>query len=621
MGLLSALNAAASGLRTTQDGINLVAQNVANADTAGYTRRRLVSTEASLQGRPSGVRTAAIERILDTVAQKQLRLETAGAAYTSLMARFTNDVDRLFGEPGGASSLDTLMNGFVESLQGLLSDPASYDARSRVVDRAAALAHQIGAVADGIQDLRTQAEERLDAAVARANDLLKGVAAVNAKIVGQTGAGSIASLLDERDRLIGELSQLMDVQSVQGANGSISLMTTGGLTLFDGSTPTELRFDSRAPLGPTDLYSTDDAKRGVGTITIVGAGGTLLPLSPHSTFRSGEIAAALELRDTTLVQAQRQLDELAAGLALSMSETTDEGTTAPPLGAAQGLELDLSTAQAGDVIRFSYKDAAGQQRDALIQIRVGGVPSYTPSSLLPNEPIYTLDLSALDPANQLGLQLPDFQVQYVAATPGPPSTPPLLRLYQNAAQTNQVTGLTLSTTASSGTTIALFVDDATDPPAPFTGVYAAGHQIVGFAQRMMVNPEVVDNRSLLVRSSSTTPNGDTARPQHLLDSITKSTRSFAAASGIAGNGGPYSSTVLDFAQRVIATQGANAEQAQLLDEGQKIALSAIEGRFIESAEVNLDQEMAQLVALQTAYGANARVMTAARDMIDMLMRL
>jgi flagellar hook-associated protein 1 FlgK len=58
-----------------------------------------------------------------------------------------------------------------------------------------------------------------------------------------------------------------------------------------------------------------------------------------------------------------------------------------------------------------------------------------------------------------------------------------------------------------------------------------------------------------------------------------------------------------------------------MHEGQQVALATIETRFAESAAVNIDQEMAQLVQLQTAYGANARVMTAVRDMLDMLMRI
>jgi flagellar hook-associated protein 1 len=79
--------------------------------------------------------------------------------------------------------------------------------------------------------------------------------------------------------------------------------------------------------------------------------------------------------------------------------------------------------------------------------------------------------------------------------------------------------------------------------------------------------------------------------------------------------------VTDFVRRVVETHGANAEAAQRLDEGQGIALAAVESRFAEKSGVNVDQEMSQLVQLQTAYGANARVMTAIRDMFDILMRI
>jgi flagellar hook-associated protein 1 len=361
MSLMSALSAAASGLRATQDGINLVAQNVANADTAGYTRRRTNPVEAASNESLSGVRSGAIERVLDLVAQRQLRLETSGAAYTSLTAQYASNLDRLFGSPGGESSLDTILNGFTTAVQGLLSDPASYSARSAVLDAGSALATQIANTANSVQSLRTEAEQRIDSGVTRANELLAGIASVNGKIVGQGGTAAASTLLDERDRLVGELSQLMDVQVVAGENNSVSLMTTAGLTLFNGSTPARLIFDSQAPLGATQLYSSNDALRGVGTIKVATGNGTPSALDPHTAFRSGEIAAAFELRDTTLVQAQRQLDELAAGLSLSTSEATVDGTPAT-LGPAQGLSLDLSTAQAGDVVHFSYVDPQGHQK-------------------------------------------------------------------------------------------------------------------------------------------------------------------------------------------------------------------------------------------------------------------
>jgi flagellar hook-associated protein 1 FlgK len=122
-------------------------------------------------------------------------------------------------------------------------------------------------------------------------------------------------------------------------------------------------------------------------------------------------------------------------------------------------------------------------------------------------------------------------------------------------------------------------------------------------------------------TSPLTPQGDTKRPLFLTEALTYSNQVFSAATEINGPGALYVSTLADFARRVVERHGANAEAAERLNEGQSIALAAVESRFAEHSGVNVDQEMAQLVQLQTAYGANARVMTAIRDMLDLLMRM
>ncbi len=103
--------------------------------------------------------------------------------------------------------------------------------------------------------------------------------------------------------------------------------------------------------------------------------------------------------------------------------------------------------------------------------------------------------------------------------------------------------------------------------------------------------------------------------------MTKAGRTLGGATGIAGSNAPFSATAAEFARRIVEAQGANAETAERFDQGQQVALAAIQSRFADYSGVNIDQEMAMLVQLQTAYGANARIMTAVRDMLDMLMRI
>jgi flagellar hook-associated protein 1 FlgK len=72
---------------------------------------------------------------------------------------------------------------------------------------------------------------------------------------------------------------------------------------------------------------------------------------------------------------------------------------------------------------------------------------------------------------------------------------------------------------------------------------------------------------------------------------------------------------------MLSMQGAAAANASSLSQGQDVVVNALQQRLNDAAGVNVDQEMARLISLQTAYGANARVMSAARDMLDMLLKM
>jgi len=624
MALTAALNAATSGLRGAQAGIDVVAQNIANADSAGYTRRRAVPVQSLAGDRTGGVRSGTIERVLDVVAQRQLRLETAGSAYASLQARYAADLDRLFGPPGGVNSLDASLNGLTQALQGLASDPSSYAARSAVLDAGTALAGRIASVADGVQALRTEAETRIGSAVARANELLTGIAAMNGKIVGTSAGARNVALLDERDRLINELSQLVDVQTIAGPNGSVSLATAAGLTLFNGATATRLEFDARGSLAPKALYSDNGEQRGVGTITATTSHGGAIDVVAQGMIRSGEIAAALELRDTTLTQAQRQLDELAAGLSRALSDRPAPVAPASSGGFA-GFTADLTGLQAGNAVTLDYTVAGSPRRVVLVPTD-GAAPdpippaeTNDPSALIVRVPV-TAPIDGGE-ASAIQTALTDAGIALSVTSPASGRLE-ILNSAAGAKLTGVSAGITVTTLTGGGPQLPFFVDSG-NGNRPFTGSFEGGSHLTGFAQRLAVNPALLGDRSRLVVSSTSppTPQGDATRPQHLLDSLTQASRTFSAASGIGGVAAPYASSVLEFGQRIVETRAANAEGAARLDEGQQVALAAVQSRYTEFSGVNIDQEMALLVSLQTAYGANARVMTAVRDMLDMLMRI
>jgi flagellar hook-associated protein 1 FlgK len=611
MGLMSALNSAVSGLRTTQDQINLVSTNVANAGSVGYTRRVMAPVQQVADQRTVGVQSGQIQRVMDQIALKQLRLETAGAAYTSLMSTYATQLDKLFGSPGGAGSLDTIFNTFTQSLQTLLNDSGSSSAQKAVLDNADVLASQLGRISDSIQSLRTDAESRIGLAVDRANDLLSSIASANSRIVANQPLND-PGLLDERDRMINDLSQLMDVQVVQNQNGSVSISTTAGLQLFNGRDPIRLSFDGRGTLVPQSQYSKDGDVRSVGTITATSSNGVSFDLVGNKLISSGEIAAAIEMRDEVLVQAQRQLDELAAGMARALS---DKSVVTESSG---GFDVDVTDMQPGNTITLDYRTGTTAGRLILVATK-DGVPADGLAGALgePNATVVPFDLDDT-PVDILA------GINAAVTAAGLSASHVSGRTLRFSGAASALTGVAASATVTD-------LNSGTDPQLPFfvDGGYGnAGYSgsldgvphITGFAQRIKVNPDLLSDPSLLVKITPTTPSGDTERPQFLFDSLTKTPRGFSAAAGLSGSA-PVTSTVQSYVQRVVETQGANAATAQRLNEGQNVALAAIESRYSEGASVNIDEEMAQLVTLQMAYGANARVMTAVRDMMDMLMRM
>src|SRR5262249_39639041 len=344
MGLTTGISAALSGLQATQQGLNLVADNVANANTPGYVRKtvQLVNTGAG----SVGVQVVGISRELDQLVQRQLRSELAGGNYASTVNAFYQQVSQIFGTPGGNDALDTLFNNFTSALNSLTASPDSLAAQGDVLNQAQVLAQHLNAMSSDVQELRSQAESGIGDAVNRVNQLLQDIAQVSTRLTAAGGADAAsASLLDQRDKDITELAGLMDIRVISTPNNGISIFTTSGVALYDGL-PAQLSFDARPALNPSSAYDTDPTQRTVGTISLLTPNGGQIDLIGSKSIRSGTIAADIEMRDDILPQVQRQLDEIASSLALSLSNRTVPGTAVG--GTPAGFDLDLSGLTTGN---------------------------------------------------------------------------------------------------------------------------------------------------------------------------------------------------------------------------------------------------------------------------------
>jgi flagellar hook-associated protein 1 FlgK len=622
MGLSTSLNTAIAGLNATQLGIGIVSQNVSNAGKAGYIRRQVGTTDPVFAG-SVGVNTSPVQRLLDTIVQRQLWQETSGAAYTSTRAGALSDLDTLYGQPGSSTALDSVYNNFTSALQSLQNDPSNYSLRSSVLDSASQLANRLSTLSDGVQTLRNQAEAGIGNAVKQVNDLLGALTSINARVTGAPQDANAAELKDQRDRIVAELSQYIDIRTSEDPRGSLSIVTTSGTQLFDGQPSVTFSFDERASIGPESQWSSDPTKRGVGTVVLTDGNGNRTDAVANNSFRSGEIAAHLELRDKTLVQAQAQLDEIAAQMSRALSDREVAGTAATS-GAATGFAVDLGGLQSGNTITLDYKVTPGGQTQRFTFVRVESAASLPlPASAGgdASNRVVGIDFSG-------GTASVAAQIQAAVGSgftvSGAGST--LTVLDDGAGNTRDVVGLTsrpTNTTLSSAggaAELPFFVDGGRNNAA-FTGSYENGSQTVGFASRIAVNPALIADRSKLVAYDTTTASGDTTRPQLLVQRLTQSQRAFTNATGLDGSTATTNLSVSAYVQRVVASTGQAVESAKRLDEGQQVALASIQSRFQAKSQINVDQEMSTLIELQSAYAANARIISTVKEMMDILLRV
>lgn len=619
MSLNQALATAVAGLRTTQTGLSVISANVANAETPGYVKKVAVPVQISAGQAGTSVAVSEIQRQLDQYVQRQLRTETSGASYASLRSDFYQRIQTVFGTPGSSTALDTVFNNFTQSLQALSTSPDDPSARANVIAQAQVLTQQLNSMSTQVQALRGDAELGLSDSVAKANNAMQQIAAINGQLSAYNKADSTtASLLDQRDAYINQLSQLMDINVVAGDQNQVKIFTTSGIQLVGSSTAT-LSFDAQGTMTATNQWSADPSKRSVGTLMLTGDNGTQIDLVATGSIRSGQIAAYLQMRDQDLVQTQTQLDEMAAAMSRALSDKTVAGTAATS-GAQSGFDVDLASLQAGNTVNLSYVDATTGQTKKITFMKVddpSALPLSNSATADPNDQVFGLDFSGGMSSVLTQINNALTSKGLIASTTGGNT----LRVLDNGSGRATVAGLSTTSTmtgfAGGSGEMPLFTDGA----VAFTGaINGMGSQTAGFAGRITVNPALITNPAALVSYQSGTTAADPTRPNFLYAQLTSTSQTYSAASGVGTAAAPYSGSIGSFLRQVISQQGQAADAAKSLSDGQNVVLSSLQSRFDDSASVNIDEEMSNLLRLQNNYAANARVMSAVREMLDSLMQ-
>jgi flagellar hook-associated protein 1 len=611
------LSSALAGVQVTQQGLSVIAGNVANANTPGYVDESLNQTELVSSGMPGiSVNSDGINRNLNALVQSQLWTETSGGSYADTASSLYQQLQNVYGTPGSTTSLDALFNSFTSSLQTLSSSPSSYSNQAAVVSAAQSLAQNLNSMTASVQQLRTQSEQGIATDVQTANTALQQIANINQQLQGAPADGATAALEDQRDQAVTQLTQMMNVNVVTNANNQISIFTGNGQQLVAGVQASTLSFSGGGTLSANDLWSANPSQDSVGTITLTAPSGTQTDLIADGAIQSGEIGAYVKMRDTILPQAQNQLDEMANEMSQALSNQTTAGT-AVTSGSQSGYSVDTSALSAGNSLQLSYTDSGNVPHTITIEaLGAGGSLPLQADPSNPNNSIIGVNF-----AGGMSSVVAQLNAAFGGAVQFSNPSGTVLQAVNAGATTNVVNSLSATTTATSLTSgsaqLPLFLDGS----IPITGALTSnGSQTTGLAGRITVNSALATSPGGLVAYASNTAAGDATRPNFILNQMTSASLSFAPTTGIGTAQQPYSGTLSSYMTAIIDQQTQASTAATNLQQGQDTVVSALQQRFNQQSGVSIDTELSNLIALQNAYGANARVMSTIQAMMNTLLQ-
>ena len=322
MSLTAALHTSLNGLQTSQKAISIVSENVNNVDTEGYSKKEVSQQTVILPGGYSAGATVNTNlRQVDEQLRSQYRVESGTMQSYEVRKYYLDLVQAKMGTVSSESSLSNRVAALQSAFESLGVDSDKLNAQQTAVTSLDTALSQIKSLSDEIQSLRQETDQTITELCKDVTDILNQIDKLNDDIVRTEALGNTTSdnYRDERDTLLTQLSEIMDVQSYERSTGELVILTTSGKPLVDKDATTVTHISSSAT-GALVNYSS-------GEITGIYAGN----FDITNEIKSGELYGLVQLRDTELQDLQMELDELSYQLQSYLNKVSNQGTSYPTM--------------------------------------------------------------------------------------------------------------------------------------------------------------------------------------------------------------------------------------------------------------------------------------------------
>lgn len=311
MSLLSVLNIGTRGLAASQIALDVAGQNISNADVEGYSRKRLNLSQDyrydSIYGQMGqGAEVINITRMRNSFIDNQIRLQNQQVGYYDELNQSLTAVENIFTEPSN-TGIQTYIDQFFDAWQNLSNNPADISARTVVKTDAEILSNVFNNLSGELRDLKQTRNTEIEDRVAKVNEITKEVYNLNLEIGSvELGKQNANDSRDKRDKILKELSKLIDVVTTENELGQITLTTDGNILV--------------SPVNYQKLETSTTSYRLADGTTMTQVGLRFADSKKEYIPQGGQIKGLLEVRDVIVPQYQEKLNSLALALVKDVNE-------------------------------------------------------------------------------------------------------------------------------------------------------------------------------------------------------------------------------------------------------------------------------------------------------------
>jgi flagellar hook-associated protein 1 FlgK len=364
-----------SALQAFQQAINVVSNNVANASTPGYDRESVNLTEAIPQSNGAatvgaGVVITGVGRAYSQAAANQLNGSQSSLGQLNALQNYSSQIDNLFGTTVGG--LSTALQSFYGAFSDVANNPTSTASRQALLGQAQAVAASFQNASSQLNSLNTDVNSRITADVQQINSIASAISTLNKQIVvgtAQDGNQPPNELLDQRDQLVSNLSQLVGVSTTTDPNGALNVFVGNGQPLvLQGQTTSLTTVANQFNASQLEIStSTSNGNVISGSIT------------------SGDLGGLLSARSQVINPALNQLGQVATAFSQTVNSQQGDGldlsgnlganifAVGTPLATASSKNTDAVTAG----VSVNANGLGALTADNYILSFQGGTPSLT----------------------------------------------------------------------------------------------------------------------------------------------------------------------------------------------------------------------------------------------------